>query len=414
MAQLDPGIILAGRGPDIAGAMQRGNALAQQANDMRQQNALSGYLRDNAGGIMSGDQNALTGLAQYDPSMALNIQTQNRNNARADEQMAWQRERAGRQDQRADEEWRFKVADYARQAGAEEAAAMLGRIEESVKVGLGLPDAGTWDRFMAQTAPDLVGLYDQREALAQRYMDVADILKQQAGPSFRPASPDEAGQYGAQAGQFGKDGRFYPINPPSGMSVETGPDGQVRVTQGAGVTGAAGRPFTAGQSKDNVYATRAEGALSTLDPIAGELASFGQRAAGMDPTGVIRGRAQSDQFQIAKIAGDEFLQAILRKDTGAAITAQEQDLYGKTYLPQPGDSDAAMAQKSQARRRAVEALKSGMSPAQIVAQERALQNSGSGQLPPVDQPQQPEKAAIPDFSGMSDADLDAWIAANGG
>lgn len=207
-------------------------------------------------------------------------------------------------------------------------------------------------------------------------------------PTFRAANPEEAAAYGAAAGQFGPDGRFYPVNPPSGFAVETGPDGQVRVVQGAGAQGAAGKPFTEAQSKDNVFATRAEGALTVLDPIAKALTSRAERAAEAVPFGLARG-AQSDDFQVAQNAGGEFLQAILRKDTGAAITAQEQELYGKTYLPQPGDSDAVLAQKGQARRRALEALKSGMSPAQMVAQERALQSSGSEPMPPVEagQPQ---------------------------
>lgn len=202
-----------------------------------------------------------------------------------------------------------------------------------------------------------------------------------AAPEFRQAAPEEAAAYGAAGGQFGPDGRFYPINPPSGMVVETGPDGQMRVIQGAGAQGAAGKPFTEAQSKDNIYATRAEGALATLDPLAGALPDRGAILAEKVPLGMARG-AQSDQYQVARVAADEFLQAILRKDTGAAITGQEQDLYGKTYLPQPGDGEAAMAQKAQARRRAVEALKAGMSPAQIIAQEKALQASGSQTLQP--------------------------------
>ncbi|MCZ4430697.1 hypothetical protein O3S81_13410 [Agrobacterium sp. SOY23] len=48
-----------------------------------------------------------------------------------------------------------------------------------------------------------------------------------AGQQFRQATPEEANQYGAQAGQFGPDGKFYPINPPSGTSLSVGADGQV-------------------------------------------------------------------------------------------------------------------------------------------------------------------------------------------
>lgn len=192
----------------------------------------------------------------------------------------------------------------------------------------------------------------------------------------------------------------------TGMAIDVDPStGAVSLRQGAGA-GSMGKPFTEGQSKDNVYVTRAEGALSVLDPIAGNLTSRAGRAAESVPFGLARG-AQSDDFQVAKNAGDEFLQAILRKDTGAAITEPEQALYGVTYLPQPGDSEAVLQQKTQARRRAVEAIKSGQSPAQLVAVEKALQASGSQSLAPVDAVAPPADAASP--AGIPDGvPADLW------
>jgi hypothetical protein len=159
---------------------------------------------------------------------------------------------------------------------------------------------------------------------------------------------------------------------PQGMSIETGPDGQLRIVQGAGAGARAGKPFTEGEGKDVVYATRARGALEVLEPVAGELTSLGSQIAGYDPTGIVRSRVQSSNYQVARQAGDEFLQAILRKDTGAAITAGEQALYGVTYLPQPGDGPEVLEAKRAARQRAVAAINAGMSPAQMIAAETAL------------------------------------------
>jgi hypothetical protein len=48
-------------------------------------------------------------------------------------------------------------------------------------------------------------------------------------------------------------------------------------------------------------------------------------------------------------------------------------LYGKAYLPQPGDGAEVLEQKRQARGRALEAIKSGMPPLAILQMERALQ-----------------------------------------
>lgn len=167
--------------------------------------------------------------------------------------------------------------------------------------------------------------------------------------------------------------------PEGGMVIESDGQGGFRMVQGSGAAAVAGKPFTEGQSKDVVFSTRARGALEVLEPLAGALTSRTERAAEWDPTGLARGM-QSDDFQVAKNAGDEFLQAILRKDTGAAITEQEQALYGKTYLPQPGDSPELLEAKSQARKRAIAAIEASMSPAQMLAQERGLMSSRS--VPP--------------------------------
>lgn len=157
---------------------------------------------------------------------------------------------------------------------------------------------------------------------------------------------------------------------PQGMTIESDGQGGFRMVQGAGAASA--KPFTEGQSKDVVYATRAAGALEALEPVAGALTSLPSRAAGYDPTGLIRSRVQSPEYQLARQAGDEFLQAILRKDTGAAITSDEQALYGTTYLPQPGDGPEVLDAKRAARQRAIAAINAGMSPSQIIAAETAL------------------------------------------
>jgi len=208
-------------------------------------------------------------------------------------------------------------------------------------------------------------------------------------PGYREPVDDPLAALKARAKEGGlvegtPEYRTFMINngPASGMIIESTPDGGIRVVQGDAVAGA--KPFTEGQSKDIVYATRAEGALAALDPIANALTSRGEVAADWLPMG-LGGGMQTDEYQVAKTAGDEFLQAILRKDTGAAITTQEQALYGETYLPRPGDSPARLQYKQKARKRAVEALKGGMSPAQIIAQEKALEKAG-GVVAPSSQP----------------------------
>lgn len=179
------------------------------------------------------------------------------------------------------------------------------------------------------------------------------------------------------------------------MGLRVGADGAIQFTQGGDFK------FTEQQSKDNVYATRAAGALEAFEPVASALTSFPMRAAEFDPTGVARGAVQSDEFQLAQQSGNEFLQAVLRKDTGAAITPNEMILYGKTYLPQPGDNEKVLAQKSLARKRAVAAIQSGMSPLQILTSEKALAAGRPSE--------QAATAPTGDLSVLSDAELDALI-----
>ena len=249
--------------------------------------------------------------------------------------------------------------------------------EESAAYGAQAGQFGPDGRFYAEEVPQPADPLDAIN-LRMKQLELAGMENPQ--PEFRRATPEEAAAYGAQGGQFGPDGRFYAVDVPQGMTIESDGANGFRMVQGPAGAGTA-KPFTEGQSKDVVYATRAQGALEVLDPIAGELTNLGSQMAGSDPTGIIRGRVQSPEYQIARNAGDEFLQAILRKDTGAAITASEQALYGQTYLPQPGDGPQVLEAKRLARQRAVAAITAGMSPSQIIATEKALGGAPAGEMP---------------------------------
>lgn len=140
-----------------------------------------------------------------------------------------------------------------------------------------------------------------------------------------------------------------------GMALTVGPDGTVQFSQG----GAGGKAPTEGQSKDTVYATRASGALPVIDHLEQSLLSYGEFAAGMMPMG-LGNYLQSEDYQVAQNAGREFLASVLRKDTGAAVTPSEEQLYGNIFLPRPGDRPATVERKRNARALALEAIKAGM------------------------------------------------------
>lgn len=186
---------------------------------------------------------------------------------------------------------------------------------------------------------------------------IVDAMPENKAPTVQKTLLPDGSEMAVQ--WDGATGQWIPIKAPAG-----------------GGTLAPPKPLTEGQSKDVVYSTRAEGAMQTLDQYETALTSGWNTAAGSLPG--VGNFLVSPEYQQAKQAGDEFLQAVLRKDTGAAITSDEQALYGGVYLPRPGDSKEVLLQKRESRKRALEAMKAGMPPAAILQQEKALQKSGGG------------------------------------
>jgi len=389
---LQPGLILAGQQFDLAGSMGAGNQLAAQTNQLRDQNALRDVYRTQGAGILQGNQGSLNALAAVDPAQAMQMQA-----GQLDMQATRQR-----MDMLSREEQRQLAAAKASMTAAE-AAAAAAQIEDAVKMGLAIQDPAQWDAVMAQQAPDLVGQFNNRQSLAMKYMSMAEVLKANAPPEAMNPS-DRFKVVGSSLFDLAAEGGPAPIGQ-GAMPEETifGPDGKpIMVRGGAG----ANTKFTEGQSRDNVYATRAEGALAKLEPVAGALTGragkVGEMLGGVT-MGLSRELLQSDDYQVAKNAGDEYLQAILRKDTGAAITTDEQLLYGVTYLPQPGDKDAVLQAKAEARVRALEAIRAGMSVDQLATVARAERAAIERLAAQGDQPAPqgaPQPGPAADFSQM--------------
>lgn len=152
----------------------------------------------------------------------------------------------------------------------------------------------------------------------------------------------------------------------------TNPDGTVTQIGGSGP-----KPLTESQSKDTTFATRAEGSAVNLDRYQTALTSLAESTGGAVP--LVGNYFKSDEYQLAEQAGNEFLTSLLRKDSGATITPDEQNNYGNIFLPRPGDGESVIRQKAEARTRAIAGIKAGMPPQAILAKEKAL--AGLGQSP---------------------------------
>jgi len=182
------------------------------------------------------------------------------------------------------------------------------------------------------------------------------------------------------------------------MGIRTNPDGTIEFVQGSDLP-----KYTEAQSKDINWALRMEGALKDFEPVASELTNVIGNLAQLDPTKLSR-YAQSDDFQKAIVAGKEFLAPLVRKDTGAAVTNKEWELYSDIYIPQVGDGEAKLKQKAIARQRALDALKAGLPPQYVLNEQYAGRDPMAGRDAGAVQ-------GVPDFSKMSTEDIQEFIAA---
>ena len=196
--------------------------------------------------------------------------------------------------------------------------------------------------------------------------------------------PSAVQEYEYAKGQgFGGTFQDWEASKKGGMQLHVDPaTGEVTFQQGGNI-----KPMTESQSKDTTYAVRASGSAPTLDKYGDALLSLGEATGGQIPG--VGNFVKSDEYQVAEQAAREFTTAVLRKDSGATITPAEEQLANKTWIPQPGDGKPVLEAKRQARKRAIAAMKAGMTPQAIVAMEQAL-----AQEPAPDAPSG-EQGAVP-------------------
>jgi hypothetical protein len=108
------------------------------------------------------------------------------------------------------------------------------------------------------------------------------------------------------------------------------------------------KPFNEAQAKAANFADRAAAAHSEMEALVGE---------GFDPTNINKGLLNDQSFRQYDRAKREFVNAILRQESGAAIGKDEFKNADKQYFPQPFDSKETIEAKAKARKRAIDGLK---------------------------------------------------------
>lgn len=154
-------------------------------------------------------------------------------------------------------------------------------------------------------------------------------------------------------GVAGPDGKIIPY--PAGLDAagrKTFANEIARINADA----AAGKK-TEQQARDEIFGNKMESANKLITD------QVGTSLAGKVASGVPLGNyLQSADYQKYKQAASNFITAILRRESGAAVSPAEFDRYDKELMPQPGDSKEVLAQKAEARRVAIEGMKKGAGP----------------------------------------------------
>jgi hypothetical protein len=151
------------------------------------------------------------------------------------------------------------------------------------------------------------------------------------------------------------------------------------------VTGIDGKPLNEAQGNSVAYGIRMKEANSIVDKLASEGTERSAVGAGAQygiggivnalPSALGGANPQQQQFQQAKL---NFITAVLRKESGAAIGQDEFEREDQKYFRQVGDSDAVAAQKKQARQTAIKAMEIQAGPGAKEIQKFEPRGSSSG------------------------------------
>lgn len=127
---------------------------------------------------------------------------------------------------------------------------------------------------------------------------------------------------------------------------------------------AASGKMTEEQSKSNTFASRMENAENIMGVKGIEQQGLDTRGHALDNyvPGIIGHRLLTPEYQRFSNAKSQFITGLLRRESGAAISAYEWQRYGNEYFPVPGDSPQQIEDKRRARAIAIESMKKSAGP----------------------------------------------------
>lgn len=119
--------------------------------------------------------------------------------------------------------------------------------------------------------------------------------------------------------------------------------------------------FTEGQANAGLYADRISNALPIIERYGNEATSFRNKIGGAVPG--VGNFVVTPEYQQLQQAQRDFINAVLRRESGAVIADSEFANASQQYFPQPGDTPEVIAQKKANRETALEGIARAAGPA---------------------------------------------------
>lgn len=141
---------------------------------------------------------------------------------------------------------------------------------------------------------------------------------------------------------------------------QKGPDGSLTYIPGGPADPNAPKPMTEGQTVSATFADRMVNANETISKF--EEVGTSRFESGKAEVPVIGNYLATPEYRQLEQAQRSFLNAVLRKESGAVISQSEFDIGARQYFPQPGDDQETLARKAKERRIAIEGMQRAAGP----------------------------------------------------
>lgn len=220
--------------------------------------------------------------------------------------------------------------------GGEDPQLKLQSMRNQLAQGMDLTSSEGWSNY----AKKLQGNQDLQGA-AQAAQKATEI---QSGAELKQAKLTQATDLRKQQDEASMERLKERLASEERMNLNTNETRRAMAQLAASLKGE--KPLTEFQGKAVTFGTRAAESSNILDNIAGDYSSMG--------VNYLPSFMNSAKGQQAQQAQSNFVNAVLRQESGAAINPSEFDNARKQYFPQPGDKPAVIAQKKRNREMVVQ------------------------------------------------------------